>query len=99
MFTGFHVFKCPPGRAKNTPTFPRGGLSAVFTVQKLDLVGAVSLAVTIEHENVEDTTSTPAGAFGSITTVTVATTEVNGLKEQIRFALSLTATNAWEGVT
>lgn len=97
MLTGFFILKAA-GSAKYTPSFPRGGLAAVFSVQVFELVGSpTSLTVTVEHKNIEDTTFASAGSFSSITSAGTATLDLSGLKEQLRFALTVAATNSWEG--
>ena len=77
-----------------TPPFQRGGEAAVFTVEVTHLQGSPSLTVTLQHKNVEDSSWSAVGAFSAITTVGVATKELSGLKEELRFAFTLTATVA-----
>jgi len=97
MLTGFYVLK-GAGVTKYTATFPRGGLSANFQVQVLELIGSpTDLVATIEHKNVEDTSFATAGSFATINSVTVYSLSVSSIKEQIRYAFAPTATNAWEG--
>jgi len=97
MLVGYYFVK-GDASTQYSPTFPRGGLSATFVVQVLQLVGSPTLTVTVEHKNIEDTSWTTAGTFSAITTVSVAKLDVSSLKEQIRFGYAITATNAWEGV-
>src|SRR5262245_14185278 len=96
MLTGFNMLK--GGGGKLTPSFPRGGLAALFSVEILGLVGSpTSMAIDVEHKNIEDTSWAVAGSFSSITTAGGKSVEVGTLKKQVRFALSVTATNEWEG--
>jgi len=97
MLTGFYVLK-GGGVMKVTPTFPRGGLSATFVIQVLELVGSpTDLVALVEHKNMEDTAFSTAGTFATISSVTVATLSVSTIKEQVRFSFAPTATNSWEG--
>ena len=96
MIIGSYIHK--GSGATYSPTFPRGGLSAVFTASVLQLIGAASLLISVEHKNEEDTTFTNLGAFANITTVTNEVLDLSGIKEQVRFVYTITATNAWEGV-
>lgn len=97
MLTGFYVLK-GSGATKYTGTFPRGGLSATFQIQVLDLVGSpTDLGAVVEHKNVEDATFATAATFSTINSVTVASVNATSIKEQVRYAFTPTATNAWEG--
>lgn len=97
MLTGFYVLK-GSGGAKVTPTFPRGGLSATFLIQVLDLVGSPGdLGAIVEHKNMDDTSFATAGSFSTISSITVATLSVSSIKEQVRLSFSVTASSAWEG--
>lgn len=97
MLTGFYVLK-GSGATKYTATFSRGGLSANFQVQVLDLIGApADLGAVIEHKNVEDTAFLSAGAFPTISSISVANLSVSNIKEQVRYAFTVTAASAWEG--
>jgi hypothetical protein len=84
--------------ATYSPTFPRGGLAALFTASVLQLVGTPTLLISVEHKNEEDTTFTNLGAFANITTASNATLDLTGIKEQVRFVYTITATQQWEGV-
>ena len=97
MLTGFYVF-VGDGNAKYTPPFPRGGLSATFFVQVLDLVGnPTDLVAVVQHKNIEDTSFTNAQAFGTINTVSVASVSASGLKEILRIAFTPTGNDPWDG--
>ena len=77
-----------------SPSFPRGGEAAVFSVDVTHYSGGPTLVVTVEHKNVEDTSWTTAGTFSNITSTGVATKDVSSLKEEIRFAFTFTAGTA-----
>ena len=97
MLTGFYVLK-GAGLTKVTPTFPRGGLSATFTIQVLELVGSpTDLGAIVEHKNLEDTAFSSAGSFATISSVTVATLDVSTIKEQVRLSFTPTASTSWHG--
>src|SRR5262245_1375359 len=97
MLTGFYVL-LGSGGSKFTATFPRGGLAATFQIQVLDLVGSpTTLGATIDHKNVEDTSFSIAGSFPTINSISVATLSVSAIKEQVRYAFALVASNSWEG--
>ena len=74
-----------------SPLFGRGGEAAVFSVEATHIKGTPGLVVAIEHKNAEDTTFTNAGTFSTINSVGVATREISGLKEELRFAFTFNA--------
>ena len=80
-----------------SPSFPRGGLGALFTASTLQKLGSPTLTITVEHKNHDDTTWTTAGVFSSISTLNNFTQDVSNIKEEVRFAYSTSATNDWEG--
>ena len=97
MLVGFYVLK-GDGSAVYSPSFPRGGLAANFSTQILQLVGSpTGLALAVEHKNYEDTGFPNAGNFAAITAQGVAVKDITGLKEEVRFSYTVSATNAWEG--
>lgn len=79
-----------------SPSFPRGGEAAVFSVDVTHMRGGPTMVVTVEHKNVEDTSWSTAGTFSNITTTGLATKDISGLKEEIRFAFTFTAGSAGE---
>lgn len=97
MLNGFYFVK-GDGSTQYSPTFPRGGLSATFVAQILQLVGSPSLSIDVEHKNIEDTSFVNAGTFSPVTIVSNPTLAVSSLKEQIRFSFTISATNEWEGL-
>ena len=76
-----------------SPSFGRGGEAALFSLDVTHLSGGPSLLVDIEHKNAEDTTWSSAGAFASITTAGLATKDISGLKEELRFSFLPTGTD------
>lgn len=78
------------GASYNSPTFPRGGLAALFGIEVLALSGtSVSFECLVQHKNREDTSYTTAGTFASMTTAGLATLDVTGLKEEIRLVFTV----------
>jgi hypothetical protein len=77
-----------------SPSFPRGGEAAVFSVDVTHKMGSPTLVVTVEHKNLEDTSWTTADTFSNITATGVATKDISGLKEEVRFAFTFSAGSA-----
>ena len=92
MTTGFNLFVMG-GTALYSPSFPRGGEAALFSVEVLALLGSPSIAIAIEHKNMDDTSWTVAGSFSTISTAAVHTVDLSGLKEEIRLKFTLTGTD------
>ena len=81
------------GNGYPSPSFPRGGLAALFAIEVFDLAGSSpNLQCTVEHKNAEDTSFTSAGVFATMTTVDVHTLDLSGLKEEIRFVFTVGGT-------
>ena len=78
-----------------SPSFGRGGEAALFSLEVTHMFGSSpSLAVDIEHKNADDTTWSSAGSFSAITTAgIVATKDISGLKEELRFKFLPTGTD------
>jgi len=81
------------GMAYFSPTFPRGGLAALFSVEVEGITPNTTLGIAIEHRNEEDTTWTTAATFGAITAAGVHTKDATTLKELLRLNYTLTGTN------
>jgi hypothetical protein len=98
MMIGSYFLK-GDGSTQYSPTFPRGGLAATFSVQVLQRVGTSnSLTIAVEHKNRTDTSFSTAGTFSTINSAPgISTLDVTALKEEIRISYVLTASNAWEG--
>ena len=79
------------GPAYYSPEFGRGGLAATFSVDvsHYGIAGAAQFDVTVETRNSEDTTWGTAGTFSAITGTGVATLDVTGLKEIVRFRYAM----------
>ena len=73
------------GTAYYSPSFPRGGLAAFFTVDTTHTEGSPTFKITVEHRDENDTTFTSAGTFADITSPGTSGVEVTGLKQIIRF--------------
>ena len=77
-----------------SPTFPRGGGAALFSLDVTHKIGSSpSLAVDIEHKNRDETTWASAVSFTAITATGVATRDAGGLKEELRFNFLPTGTD------
>ena len=86
------------GAAQYSEPFPRGGPSAVFTMDVVAIADAPTFVVTVEHRNSNDTW-TVAGTFPNITGQGVSTKDITGLKQLLRFKYSFTSTDENDGVT
>jgi len=76
-----------------SPTFPRGGLSALFSVEVEGITADTTLGIAIEHRNEEETSWTSAATFTAITAPAVHTKDATLLKELLRLTYTLTGTN------
>ena len=90
--TGFNLLVMG-GTALYSPSFPRGGEAALFSVEVLALLGSPSVAIDVEHKNSDDTAWTSAGSFSAITTIAVHLKDLSGLKEELRFKYTSSGTN------
>jgi len=89
MYVG-SLFIRGSGGDYNSPTFPRGGLSATFAIEVFMLNGSgPSLECAVEHKNSEDTAFTTAASFSSMSVATVHKLDVSGLREEIRLVFSV----------
>ena len=96
MVIGITILKMSGGDYES-PTFMRQGLAALFAVNILKIT-ATSLAIDVQHKNVEDVAWTSLGSFSSITSTGVKTVSLSAIKEQVRFVYTITASNAYDGV-
>ncbi len=85
------------GTSYYSPAFPRGGSGGLFSVECFQIT-ATSVSIAVEHKNIEDTSWTNVGTFGAITAAGVTTLDLTGLKEQLRFVYTITATNSYDGI-
>ena len=76
-----------------SPSYHRAGEAALFSIEVTHKSGSPSLSVDIEHKNEDDTTWSSAGAFTTITATGVATKDISGLKEELRFKFLPTGTD------
>ena len=74
-----------------TPTLPRGGEAAVFSVDVTHLAGSPTLVVTVEHKNEADTAWGTAATFTAITMPGVTTKDITSIKEEIRISFTFSA--------
>jgi hypothetical protein len=92
LTTGFNLLVMG-GTALYSPSFPRGGEAALFSVEVLALLGSPSIAIDVQHKNYDDIAWTSAGSFSAITTIAVHPKDLSGLKEEIRFKYTLSGTD------
>jgi hypothetical protein len=93
MLVGQYFMRFGAGVYQYSPTFPRGGLSAVFAVEVFALMSGASLDVAVEYKNVEDTSWTTYGSAISASTTGVHTLQVAGIKEEVRLRFSVGGAN------
>ena len=93
---GQWVFKAG-GTTMYSPSFPRGGLGAVFNATTLAQIGSPSLTITVEHKNHDDTTWASLGAFTLIATLGNFQEDLSGIKEEVRFAYAITGSQDYVG--
>lgn len=81
----------------NSPSFPRGGLSAALTVLAQGIIESPTLVITVEHRNEDETSWATAGTFANITAVGSSNLSVTTLKEIIRLTYSFSAGSDGDG--
>lgn len=83
-----------------SPQFGRGGLSATFACDLMQLpTGAgITLDVVVEHKNAEDTAFAPLVAFPTMSAPGVQPVAASGIKEQLRFVYTVGGANASDAV-
>ena len=95
MIVGTTIFHDGTGTTPfYSPSFPRGGLAAIFSVDTTHISGAPTLVITVEHKNEDETTWGTAGTFTGITAPGVSTKDVTSLKEEVRLAFTYSAGSA-----
>ncbi len=82
------------GATQYSPTFGRGGNAALFSCEILDCDASTSLTVVIEHKNEEDTSWTTLATMTS----GVNTQTASAIKEQLRYAITVNGSQAWQSV-
>ena len=98
MIVGTTIIHPGDTTAYYSPSFPRGGEAANFSLDVTHLVGTVTFVVDIEHKNLEDTTWASAGTFTAITATGVQVKDLTGLKEEIRIKFAFSAGSAGDFV-
>jgi hypothetical protein len=83
MLVGQYFMRFGAGVTQYSPSFPRGGEAAVFSIEILALISGTSITLAVEHKNLEDTNW---GSLGNVnaTSVGVWPLSVTGLKEEVR---------------
>ncbi len=89
MLVGQYFMRFGAGVYQYSPTFPRGGLSAVFAVEVFALISGASLDVAVQYKNADETSWTTFGSAISVSTTGVHTLEVTGIKEEVRLRFSV----------
>lgn len=85
------------GITQYSPTFSRGGNAAVFNVEVFDVDSGVTITVTVQHKNVEDTSWAALVSLVNLTTG-VTTGTASGIKELLRFAYVVNGSNPEDSV-
>ena len=98
MLVGQYFMRFGAGVYQYSPTFPRGGLSAVFAIEIFALVAGSSIDFVVQYKNVEDTGWTTFGSAISASTTGVHTLEVTGIKEEVRLRFSVGGANPSDAV-
>jgi len=86
------------GSVYYSPSFPRGGLAATFSLDVTHFHGVTNLLVTVQHRDENETDWSDAGSFTAVTAAGTGTADVTGLKQIIRFKYAFTGGNAEDGV-
>ena len=81
-----------------SPPFSREGLAATFVadVTHKRTTSGLVLLLSLEHKNLADTTWSTAGSFAAISTIGVATKDITGLKEILRWVAAFSNGSAGE---
>ena len=97
MIVGTTIFRLD-GTAFYSPSFPRGGEAAVFTVDCTHVSDSPTFVVTVQHRNVDDTSWTDLGTFSDITAAGTSTKDLSAIKELLRLKYTFTTTDAADAV-
>lgn len=98
MLVGQYFMRFGAGVYQHSPSFPRGGLAAVFAVEVFALMPSTGLDMVVESRNADETTWTAFGTALSASAVGVHTLEVTGLREEVRLRFSVNGTHATDTV-
>jgi hypothetical protein len=93
MLVGSTVYK-NDGNPYYSPSFPRGGLAAVFVADVTHVEQSPTFKIAVEHRDEHDTTWSTASTFADFTAVDTKTLDVTGLKQIIRFKYEFDAGDA-----
>lgn len=77
-----------------SPPVARGGLAALFSINVTHKSGSPTMLASVEHKNADEVSWASAASFASITATGMATKDISGLKEQVRFSFGFTAGSA-----
>ena len=96
MIIGTTIFHDGTGTTEYmTPSFPRGGLSALFSLNVTHKSGSPTMVVKIEHKNEDETAFTELVAFSDITATGPATKDISGgIKEELRLTFTFSGGSA-----
>lgn len=85
------------GNPQYSPTFGRGGLAAVFAVEIFAVDASTTLTVVVEHKNEDDTSWTTLTTLSTMS-AGVNTQTATGIKEQLRYAITVNGMNGTDSV-
>jgi hypothetical protein len=85
------------GNPQYSPTFSRGGNSAVFAEEVFEVDPLVTLTVVVQHKNIEDTSWTNLVSLATLT-AGVTTQTASAIKELLRFAYTVNGSNPEDSV-
>ena len=80
-----------------SPSFPRGGEAAVFSIEILALISGASINFGVEHKNFEDTSWVSLGSTNA-TSVGMWPLPLAGIKEEVRLTYVVGGSNATDTV-
>jgi hypothetical protein len=98
MLVGQYFMRFGAAVYQYSPTFPRGGLSAVFAVEVFALMTGASLDVAVQYKTIDETSWTTFGSVISASAMGVHTLEVTGLREEVRLRFSVGGSNPTDTV-
>jgi hypothetical protein len=85
------------GGAQFSPSFPRGGLAALFAVEIFAVDASTTLTLAVEHKNIEDTAWTTLVTMATLS-AGVSSITVGNIKEELRLSFVINGTNAFDSV-
>lgn len=96
MRIGFTIHK-GDGSDIFSPPFPRGGQDVNASIEVLRVDG-LTLTVTLQHKNLEDTTWATLVGFAAMTTTGVKSANATGCKEMLRYKYAPSGSNAYDSI-